>query len=120
MSAPSAKGFDMAGHVVPGTVINEVYFAVPIHGTTGHRFETMADALAAGIKRAKIIEENYVGTGTPFSPRVTIDVRWVMTVPAGTPQSRGGSSDSVAQRFTYDSHDDAQEHLDRIVKYAAV
>lgn len=112
----SARGFDMAGTIVPGTVIERVYFAVPSHGTIGDEFETMADALRFAIAKGKSQEARL----DEFRAHPVVDVRWFMRVPEGTSQTVGGSQDTVAERFTYPSILDAQEHLDRIEKYSKV
>jgi hypothetical protein len=114
----SARGFDMAGAIVPGTVIERVYFAVPVHGTTGDPFDTMADALRAAIERGEEQASRRLLAEHGIKP--VVDVRWFMRVPEGTKPNEGGSQDTVAERFTYDTIDEARQHLARIEKYAGV
>lgn len=108
-----ARGFDMAGYITPGTVIERVYFAVPVHGTIGHTFETHVDALVYAIAEAQVAEER--DHGYDFKAKPVVDVRWVLRVGNAT-----GGTDTVAERFHYDSIADAEAHRDRFNTFANV
>lgn len=108
-------GFDAAGSVPEGAVIERIYYAVPSNivpliDIDNDQRGSMAQALDAAIKNATETEAKV--TLPSFKAHVTVDVRWVMKYP------QGGGQDTVAQRFHYDDIADAQAHLDRINRFA--
>lgn len=111
----TTTGFDQAQHIVPGTVIERVYFVVPGHYTAssnGCEHQSYEEALAQAIALAEAAIDRHAEHGTALAPRIFVDTRWEMW--------KGGRSrvDLVASRTAYDSPAAAQEHLDRIRRYA--
>lgn len=102
-------GFDHAGSVTPGTVIEDVYYAVPVHGTTGDRYDDLVEALTEALRRAEEAEAKNPG----YIPVVSLEVRWVMRDAA-----RRTTTNTPASRLTYGSPAEAREHLARIVQFA--
>lgn len=111
----TTTGFDQAQHIVPGTVIERVYFVVPGHYTAssnGCEHQSYEEALAQAIALAKGAIDRHAEHGTALPPRIFVDTRWEMW--------KGGRSrvDLVASRTAYENPTEAQEHLDRIRRYA--
>lgn len=122
MNPIKTTGFHQAGSVTPGTVIESVYFAVPGQATIGDHFETFEAALVEAIARRQkhVDDHNARNLGYPHPERVDVDCRWVLRNPL-TPTGRpNGSTDTVAERTTYDTLDEARSHLALIEKYRPV
>ena len=113
-------GFDLAGSILDGTVIERVYFAAPSMYTAGTSHETLALALRQAIGNAEDHVERLRAYNVVDHDRVAraeqnpiyVDVRWEMKSPQGV------KTDTVAQRYVYHGLADARDALARIEKYA--
>lgn len=97
-------GFDSASSIPEGAILSRAYWQVPGHYGEGPTSESCEAALASGLAHAK--EMGY--------DRLTVDLRWKFEYPGG------GGLDAVAERTTYSTLADAQEHLDRIRRYSGM
>lgn len=111
------RGFHQAATVPVGASITRVYFCEPGVGSPARRgeFETHRDALAVAIEAKTEALAAQPKDGL-LPETITIDVRWVMSYPTGSGPTSG--TDTLAERYTYDTVADAQAHLGRIDKYA--
>ena len=109
-------GFHSAQHVTPGTIIENVYFAVPEGYLAGDEYVTYLDALTAAIEKKQTQIARFPNLLIPET--IWMDTRWVLRDPAKTSQI--STTDTVAERTTYETLADAQAHAERITKFARV
>lgn len=124
----TTTGYAEAQSIPAGTTIERVYFVEPgDYGPSvdGVEHETYEAALASAIARkvaaqarhrahySDLSNEDYV----PLPERISVDCRWSMKQPRN-PNNGISGRDTVASRTTYDTLDEAREHLARIRRYA--
>lgn len=122
-----ATGLDRvtASMIPPGAAIVEARWHLAHHyGPSVESYATERDALAALIENAeKRARDERDAEGLLPAGSMTIDLRWSVTYPPGAVDANGHRTVSVGTEFTvsrlsYDSLDEAREHLARIDKYA--
>lgn len=104
-----------------GATLKDAYWALPTAYTSGDRFDTHGDALAAGIanKIASVQRHNARtdgGAGVPLPERITVDLRWSMAWEP-TAQNPSSGSDFVAARFEYEGIAAAEKALAMLSKF---
>lgn len=108
-------GLDQAPQIPVGSTITTTGWHITEHYTVGDRYETEADALREAIRRVHLTMDEYNARGQAFyGGQITIDLRWFVAFP------EGGGMDFPARRMHYPSVGQAQEHLDRIERIAAI
>lgn len=122
-----ATGLDRvtATMIPPGATVKAVTWRLAHHyGPSVEAYATERDALAALIENAeRRARDERDAEGLLPQGSMTIDLRWEMTWPLLSRDANGRSVATVGSEFTvsrvsYDSLDEAREHLARIDKYA--
>lgn len=105
-------GLDNAPLIPVGSTVTAATWHLAEHYGPGIARETERDAILAGI--AMIEERIAKGTYHDGHSQFSIDLRWKMAHP------EGGSTEFTVRRQTYDTVEEAREHVENIDRYAGV
>jgi hypothetical protein len=103
--------------VVPGAVVERIYWAVPSSYGVGEEYESRIEALEAAIEKVKLLRHE-----SAFVPEtVVVDERWSFKNPVIRGGGSWGSSaglDTVVNRETYETLAQAEGLLELAKRFA--
>lgn len=118
-------GFDSAWQIPAGATVTEAYWAGAYGYGPGEAHATQAAAIAERLAYQESLvakhNEHYGARAAqyPHPESFSVDLRWKMSWPADHANGRVTSGiEATVQRTTYDSLDDARQHLVRIAQFA--
>jgi hypothetical protein len=112
--ATTYTGLTNAPAIGAGAIISRAYWAVPTHYTRGAEYSTELEAIEAGLAyQGQLVAQSAAQPGNggiSYIPETfSIDLRWDVAFP-----NRGGTLDTIARRTTYETLEDAREHIARL------